>query len=71
MDFHLPQGKQSWPECVGKTADEAKQIILADNAELNVQLLPQNSMVTMDYRTNRVRVFHDENGIVKQAPHIG
>ncbi|CAD8070758.1 unnamed protein product [Paramecium sonneborni] len=70
MNIQLPQGKQSWPECVGKTAEEAKQIILGDNAHLDVQLLPEDSIVTMDYRMDRVRVFHDENGIVKQAPNV-
>ena len=31
----------------------------------------EGSMVTMDYRTDRVRVFVDSKGIVKQTPTVG
>ncbi|CAD8090651.1 unnamed protein product [Paramecium sonneborni] len=59
MNIQQPQGKQQWPECVGKTAEKL------------MQLLPYNSMVTMDYRMDRVRVLHDGNGVVQQIPHVG
>ena len=33
--------------------------------------IPEGSMVTMDFRTDRVRVFVDGQGKVAQAPHRG
>jgi hypothetical protein len=33
--------------------------------------IPNNSMVTMDYRTDRVRVFVDSEGKVSRPPRVG
>lgn len=48
-----------WGQLVGKPAEEAKAIILKDMPDADVQILPQGSPVTFDYRFNRVRVFVD------------
>ena len=37
----------------------------------NVLLLPEDALITMDYRTDRVRVFIDKDGIVVRTPRIG
>ena len=37
----------------------------------NVILVPEESAITMDYQSNRVRVFIDKNGIVVRTPHTG
>ena len=37
----------------------------------NVVAIPEGSIVTADYRTDRVRVFVDANGIVRSAPTVG
>jgi hypothetical protein len=62
-----------WPECVGKTGTECVAIIerVAPDVRGNVFVIPHGSMVTMDYRTDRVRVFVDEGGVVVQPPHRG
>lgn len=67
------EGK-SWPQLVGKTFTEAKAAILAEAPHLNVLRVKEGSMVTMDYRLDRVRVFVDrdaDDGIVVVAPNVG
>lgn len=66
------KGPKSWPELVGKTGEEAKEVILSSGAGIdNVQILPEDSYVTMDYCTDRVRIFVDANGIVVRPPMVG
>ena len=36
-----------------------------------VEKLPEGSMVTMDYREDRVRVFVDAADVVVGVPHVG
>lgn len=66
----LPQKKQ-WPELVGKDATEAKEL-LEKETNHDVFLVPTGSAVTMDFRTNRIRVSFDPatNKVVK-APRVG
>jgi hypothetical protein len=63
-----------WPECVGKTGEECKTLIEATGSsdlKGNVQIIPADFMVTMDFRTDRVRIFVDEDGLVVEIPHRG
>jgi len=69
--FVVLANKESWPELVGKSGDEAEQVIKDEEPSLTVQVLPNDSMVTMDYRTDRVRVFVDKEGIVTGVPRVG
>ena len=66
---------RQWPELdlVGYTGEDAKFAILAatKDEEMNVIIIPEDSMVTMDYRTDRVRVFVNEEGKVVRQPKIG
>ncbi|KAH7285684.1 hypothetical protein KP509_33G040900 [Ceratopteris richardii] len=62
---------KSWPELVGLPGEEAKCKILAEDPNLTVVILPEGSFVTMDFRTDRVRIFVDDKGIVTKTPHIG
>lgn len=64
-------GKTSWPELVGRNVDEAVQIIRQENSSLNVIKTPQNSIVTMDFRQDRVRVYYTATNSVVNAPHVG
>ncbi|XP_039131633.1 subtilisin inhibitor CLSI-I-like isoform X3 [Dioscorea cayenensis subsp. rotundata] len=50
--------KTEWPEAVGLTAEEAKAKIKEDAPGLNIQVIPPNNFVTMDYNTGRVRDLH-------------
>lgn len=63
--------KTQWPELVGKTFEEAKTAILQDKPTLNVLSVPEGSMVTMDWREDRVRVYVDDNNVVKTTPSVG
>lgn len=63
--------KSSWPELVGKSADEAKAVIEAEFPGVKVQVVGVNQLVTMDYRFDRVRIAVDANNVVAASPHIG
>jgi hypothetical protein len=57
---------------VGKTGKEAQQILMATGfTEQQVPIVQPNMMVTMDYRTDRVRIYVDDNGIVSRVPQRG
>jgi hypothetical protein len=59
--------KTSWPELVGKNGQAAKATI-AQATAFTVQIVPDGSMVTMDVRTDRVRIFVDSDGNVIRPP---
>ena len=65
--------RQEWPELVGKTGEEAKQVILATAgpAIKDVQIVPADAVVTTDFRTDRVRIFVDASGNVARTPKVG
>jgi len=64
-------GKQTWPELVGKPYAEAEAVIKRDAPELKVSKVKPGSMMTMDYREDRVRVFVDNDDKVEKAPSLG
>ena len=43
----------------------------SENPEVRAVIVKEGMLVTMDFRNDRVRVWVDKNGIVKQAPRIG
>nr|AAA33816.1 proteinase inhibitor I [Solanum tuberosum] len=64
-------GKQRWPELIGVPTKLAKGIIEKENSLItNVQILLNGSPVTMDYRSNRVRLFDNILGDVVQIPRV-
>uniref|UniRef100_A0A5B7CAU7 Putative subtilisin inhibitor CLSI-I n=1 Tax=Davidia involucrata TaxID=16924 RepID=A0A5B7CAU7_DAVIN len=63
--------KTTWPEVVGLTAEEAERKIKEDMPRAQIQVVPPNHFVTMDYRGDRVRLFIDSSGKVSQPPRIG
>ena len=70
--FHVDMNKQEWPELVGVDAQVAKQTIQGENPSITkVQILAQDSMVTMDYVTSRVRIFVNDNNVVARPPRVG
>ena len=61
-----------WPHLIGKSVEEAKQAILDDRPEIKVVVVREGAMVTMDYRTDRVRVYADKGmSKVVRVPKIG
>ncbi len=63
--------KTSWPELVGMDGEAAKAQLESVEPDKQVFLVPQNAMMTMDYRKDRVRIFVDSEGKVVRAPKIG
>lgn len=63
---------EDWSSLLNKNVDDAKVIIQRDRPDVEIDVLEQNSMVTMDYRMNRVRVFiNPETQTVTAIPRIG
>ena len=62
--------KSQWPELLGKNGQEAVNIIKKETGFSHVMAIRAGSMVTMDYRTDRVRVYVDKHGIVTRTPTI-
>merc|ERR1711976_225740 len=63
--------KEQWPEVVGKTGEEAKAAIQADRPDVTVEVMNELSPCTMDFRTDRVRVFVNNDGKVVGPPQCG
>ena len=71
-----PQGSVSrqseWPAATGRAIDDVVQEIKGANTGLTVVKVEEGSMVTMDFRQDRVRVYYNkETGIVVGTPKIG
>lgn len=60
-----------WDSCVDKDAIICMDHIKLLNESLNVVILPYGSIVTMDFRTDRVRIFVDEDNKVQITPRVG
>ena len=61
-----------WPHLVGKDAEEAKATVQQNNPSITaVHVLPTGSMVTQDYRHDRVRIFVNEKNEVVRPPAVG
>jgi hypothetical protein len=60
-----------FPHLLHKNGDEAVEIIKKQHPNINVLKVNQNSMMTMDFRDDRIRVIVDDNGIVIRPPRVG
>jgi hypothetical protein len=68
----MDSGPQSWPNLVGKDTALARSVIQQDAPGKQVFLVPSGNLVTMDYRTDRVRIFYDPStNLVTEAPMVG
>ena len=69
--FANPDSK--WPDksLIGMTGEEAKQEIHNVDPSLQIDIIPEGSMVTMDHRIDRVRIFVNKDGVVADQPHKG
>ncbi|VAH12493.1 unnamed protein product [Triticum turgidum subsp. durum] len=63
--------KTEWPELVGKSVEEAKKVIMQDKSEAQIVVLPVGTIVTMEYRIDRVRLFVDSLDKIAQVPRVG
>ena len=67
----LPSKQGPWQKCIGMTGDDCISYIQENTQDLIFELIPDGSIVTLDFRTDRVRVFVDSNDIVVDAPGRG
>ncbi|MFI5867087.1 serine protease inhibitor [Streptomyces sp. NPDC051546] len=58
--------KSVWPELMGKPAEEARERIRAEFPEITVHMVPEGSMVTMDFNEQRVRLFVKDGKVVRE-----
>ncbi|KAF0888738.1 hypothetical protein E2562_017588 [Oryza meyeriana var. granulata] len=62
---------QMQPDMFWGLAPAAKKKIMEERPEVDVQVVPADAFVTMDYNAGRVRVFVDADDKVARAPKIG
>ncbi|KAL5709509.1 hypothetical protein ACHQM5_020189 [Ranunculus cassubicifolius] len=63
--------KTHWPELMGLSAEEAQSKIKLDMVGAEVQVVPPDHFVTMDFNTQRVRLYLDASGKVARTPQVG
>jgi Potato inhibitor I family len=68
---HLHEGP--WPECLGISGNECEHLIASHAPDVvgHVVILPEDSMVTMDFSPTRVRIFVDGDNLVTRTPRRG
>ena len=70
--FQVDMDKKAWPELVGKDGNLAQETIQGENPSIiKAQIVPKDSIMTMDYRTDRVRIFVNDDNTVASTPRIG
>ncbi|KAK9085889.1 hypothetical protein Sjap_026300 [Stephania japonica] len=70
-DLCRDTGKSMWPELLGVCGEVAAETIRKENHKVRVAIIKEGMFVTMDYRCDRVRVWINKKGIVKEVPRIG
>ncbi|KAL1532234.1 hypothetical protein AAHA92_32265 [Salvia divinorum] len=70
VDLPTCPGKSSWPELVGKKAEEAAVVIESENPLVNTIILVVGTPTTKDFRCDRVWIWVDECGYVLRTPII-
>ena len=53
------------------TGEEAKEQILRENPDIKVFIVPENALLTTDYRPDRLRIFVNKDNIVVKVPKLG
>jgi hypothetical protein len=62
-----------WPACLGMTGEKCMELIASYNSGniIRIEIWKENDPATLDFRTDRVRIIVDENGIVTTIPNRG
>ncbi|KFK31710.1 hypothetical protein AALP_AA6G149000 [Arabis alpina] len=63
--------KSSWPELVGKTGEEAKEIIDRENTKITARIISEDAIILAVVVCDRVLVRVNDCGIVTQTPFVG
>ncbi|KAJ6313273.1 hypothetical protein OIU76_011148 [Salix suchowensis] len=62
------QGKSSWPELLGAEGKVAAATIEKENPLVDARIVPDGSVVPLDFRCDRVWVWVDERGNCFSSP---
>ncbi|CAA0824276.1 Serine protease inhibitor- potato inhibitor I-type family protein [Striga hermonthica] len=65
------EGKPSWPELIGVSAEIAVQTIQNENSSVRAIVRSINDPIPFDFRCDRVFVIVDDQGIVVRVPYVG
>ncbi|KAK4586184.1 hypothetical protein RGQ29_023401 [Quercus rubra] len=65
------EGKNSWPELVGVQGTVAEATIERENPSVDAIIVEDGSVVTTDFRCDRVWVWVRTDGTVSKVPVIG
>ena len=60
-----------WPQVVGLPAHEAERRIKQDCPGVYCEVVSEKALLTMCYRSARVRIMVDGHGKVVGTPHVG
>merc|ERR1712070_372502 len=69
MAPYLPEA--SWGQLVGSTGEAARETVLQSDGIRRAEVVPDGSMMTMDFREDRVRIIVDAHGVVVYPPQRG
>ncbi|MFI5620588.1 serine protease inhibitor [Streptomyces sp. NPDC051567] len=58
--------KSEWPELMGRPVEEAREQTCGESPEVVVHVVPEGSMVTMDFNEERVRLFVKDGKVVRE-----
>ena len=59
---------QALPYMIGMNADQARQRVLEIYPDVEVEVLNTGSAYTIDFRSNRVRIFVNDDEVVVKQP---
>jgi len=62
---------KTWTGMAGKDPEEVKAVILAENADYQVEIMGENDPATMDLNPMRVRILVNSEGKVAFDPSVG
>ena len=67
------EDNMEWPELLGKDCRTAEAFLRESNSALSIAVVPEGSLVTCDYRLDRVRLFVDQETktTIVAIPRIG
>ncbi|CAL5003414.1 unnamed protein product [Urochloa decumbens] len=60
-----------WPELLGAPATAAATQIIQDRPDVAVEVMPPGAPIQPGFNPERVRLFIDDSGNVKQVPIVG
>mmetsp|Transcript_19124 Transcript_19124/g.35689 ORF Transcript_19124/g.35689 Transcript_19124/m.35689 type:complete len:101 (+) Transcript_19124:27-329(+) len=69
----MAQRQGPWPECLGLTGEACFDLIESSVSDdtLDLVIVPEGSILTKDFRKDRVRIFVNGNNVVYAVPGRG